>query len=224
MKLRTTLLVGLAFAGATFTSHGAQMIISNVNGGPGVDTLYASNNNALMNGGVVAMGYFPAGILDANVDTIPELQSNLGSFTMVTSVAPGSSSVSLTGSFPGYAEQTDYTSVSGGLITPSNNSALLGRTIYEIVSNASSWATVAGGTQYSLLKIGTFLDDGAFENQYGGDPANKTILIGTTGSFTGDAGAGQGTYTTLKMGIVPEASTTLLGALGALVLLRRRRN
>lgn len=220
MKLKKTLMIGLALVSGTLASNGAQMILNNVVGGPG-DTLYATSTNTLMNGGVVAIGYFNTSAI--NPTTIADLASNISNFIIVTSAVPGSNSDTLGGSFAGYLEQTSFTSVSGGLVTPSNNSALLNRNIYEIVTSASSLAAATGTSEFALLKIGTFQDDGALENQYFGDPAGKTPIIGTLGTFNGDAGGGPGTYNTLKMAVVPEPSAALLGAIGALGLLRRRR-
>ncbi len=53
----------------------------------------------------------------------------------------------------------------------------------------------------------------------------NVILSGGTGTFIGDANfaGGEGSYNTLKLATVPEPSAAILGAIGALGLLRRRR-
>jgi len=69
--------------------------------------------------------------------------------------------------------------------------------------------TVAAGTSYGLLTDANFVvpADGA------------TVFVGTTFSAPGDAIKSANTVT-----VIPEASTAFLGAIGALGLLRRRRN
>ncbi len=62
------------------------------------------------------------------------------------------------------------------------------------------------------------------EKEYTINPSGLIPLIGTLGIYNGDAGGGEGEYKTLKTTLIPEPSAALLGSLGVLVLLRRRRN
>jgi MYXO-CTERM domain-containing protein len=226
MKLKSILFAISGLALGVMSSNAATMIVSNVALGPG-DTLYANRNNSLMNGGIVTMGYFPASVLLADIDTIQELYTQLNNFTVVTSAAPGTLSAQLQTSNPGYADQAAATSV--GTVSVTNSSPLLGRQIYSIVTNFATLGQAASApltdtSEFALVAIGAFGDDVPFENQYSSNPAGKAPIIGTLGAFNGDAGAGDGAYLTLRMDAVPEPSAALLGALGALGLLRRRRN
>jgi len=226
MKNKIAILSAITLMGVTATSNAATFIISNVVNGPG-DTLYADADNNLMTSGTVSIGYFNpeidvTSITNAATDAakIAALYAVLGSFVEVTSLAPGSPSATLGGSFAGYAEQETATSI--GTITTGNS--LLGRSIYSIITNASSVASATASSQFAFLLIGTIADDNPVENTYTSNPVNAPI-IGSLDSYTGNAsgiGTEEDVYVTLKM--VPEPTTTLLGAIGALGLLRRRRN
>ncbi len=215
--MKTTLLAISGLIAGMMASNAALVVVSNVAAGPG-DTLYARQDNSLMNSGLVTMGYFDASVTTADIDTIPELFLKLGSFTLITSEVPGSMSAQLGAAFAGYADQA--TGASLGNVTVGN--PLLGRMLYSIVTNASSLAGATPTSQFALVAVGTIKDDVPVENTYLSNPLTAPI-IGTIGAFNGDAGGGAGAYNTLKMTSVPEASTALLGALGALGLLRRRR-
>jgi hypothetical protein len=117
--------------------------------------------------------------------------------------------------------------------TISSSSALIGRSIYSIITDASSLASATSSNLFAVVKIGTISADELGDNTYTSNPAGLTPIIGSNDTFTGDLGLdfdgpggepglGTQTYTTLKL--VPEPTTTLLGAIGALALLRRRRN
>jgi|LakMenEpi03Aug12_release.lakeMendotaPanAssembly.Ray.scaffolds.fasta_scaffold177063_2 hypothetical protein len=220
MKNKIAILSALTLLSGSMNSNAASFIISNVVNGIG-DTLYADASNNLMNGGIVTIGYFSAVIDVTDIDTIPELYAQLSNFTTVTSLAPGSYSTTLDGLYAGYAEQSEATSA--GNITVGN--ALLGRSIYSIITNASSLAAATAASQFALVLIGTIADDNPVENTYSANPVNAPI-IGSIGSYTGNAsglGTVEDTYVTLKMSAVPEPSAALLGAFGVLGLLRRRR-
>lgn len=198
MKTRILLIAFGTMVGTGGICHAAGLIVSNVAAGPG-DTLYANNDGSLMSGGLVTMGYFPASVTTADIDTIPELIAQLANFTMVTSAAPGSYSPTLGGSFAGYADQSDFAGT--GIITVSN--PLFGRSIYSIVTNANTLSAAPYSSQFALLKIGQFREDLPVENQYTSNPAGLEPIIGTLGTFTGDPGAGEGDYTTLIMDLRP---------------------
>ncbi len=209
------------------TSNAATMIVNNIVDYAAGDTLYAKNNGALMNSGLVTIGYFAAGITQTQIDTVPELYAQLlaGSFTLVTSAIPGSSNPFVE-SVAGYASQEVPTSI--GAIATGN--ALIGRTVYSIVTDANIFTVgsgagqINGGSNFALLSVGTIINDTPFEGAYDSNPKGITPIIGAIGSHNGSPGgtAGEGAYTTLQMAI-PETSSVLLGALGALGLLRRRR-
>lgn len=179
-------------------AHGAGVIVSNVAVGPG-DTLYAYNDGTLMNGGLVLMGYFPASVTAADIDTIPELVSQLGNFTTITSAAPGSVSAVLGGPSPGYADQADFTNI--GLVTW--GSPLHERTLYSIVTNVSALGSATLNSQFALLALGTFREDLPVENQYTSNPAGIKPILGSIGTYEGATLAGSGTYQTLKMDMRP---------------------
>lgn len=215
MVLATTASL-LACIGA---SHAANVVISNVIQGPG-DTLFVTSNNIRMNSGVVTLGYFAAGF-DVNANLSSANWGNLvTNFTVLASGTPGSPSLSLEGSFPGYIENAE---VSTAPITGA--SPLLGRMMYGFVGGSATLAESIGlsGGGIALFEIRPIADDFPFVNTYVSDPTGKVIKIGSTGTFVGDAGAGFGNYSTLRLTPVPEPSVALLGALAMLGFLRRRR-
>ena len=238
MKLKTSFLAGIALVGASVTSHAAQFIINNVvNGGPG-DTLYAipmlpsapgynatTNNTVPSDTGIVAFGYFNSAlILGTNLDTTSEVFSQLGNFISVTTAVPGTTAGGDLGalSYPGYIQQLAFTQANGGVLIPAG-SPLVGRDLYLIFSDAASLASATASSNFAVVKTGQLLDDSGGELQYFGNPTGITPTLGKLGAFTGNAsGQGEGTYATLTF--VPEPSAALLGAIGALGLLRRRRN
>lgn len=208
------------------SSNAATMLVGNVSNGPG-DTLWALNNNTLMTGGIAVMGYFGPGVTESQINTIAGLVANLGSFVSVSTVGVGTSiGATLGAAAAGYAEDSNSsgTSVPGGLILAGN--PLIGRTVYQIVTNAATLAGATASNQFYLGSFGTFLGDQPVEQAFAGNPAGRPAIISDgLGTFTGDpgGGAGSGGYVTLKLAVVPEPSAAVLGALGALGLLRRRR-
>jgi MYXO-CTERM domain-containing protein len=214
MKLKSTL---AAFAIAlTSQANAASYIISNVVSGDGTaDALYQDVNDSLLDGGIVALGYFTGGTPSSSLN---DITTTIAGFTLQASALTGSNSVNLGGSFAGYVE-ADL--VSGATISGSN--ALIGQSMYVFVGNA---ATLETSTAWALASIGTIQDDVPFNQEYNANPLGVTPLIGSVGSYTGNAsGFGSSTYNTLKLAAVPEPSAALLGAIGAVLLVvRRRRN
>lgn len=233
IKLKSGILFLSVMTSGIFFADAATITINNVSNGsidqgqnnPG-DTLWALNNNTLMNSGTIAMGYFNTSLIfTENVDTVQELVAQLTNFVTITSLTPGGFGVTLQNSFPGYAEGVE-TTVPGGQILAGN--ALLGRDIYQIVTNASVLANATVANQFALLKHGSFTGDDATTQQISGFPVGITpILSGGTGTFVnvdGSAYAGAGTYNTLRLTApIPEPSALLLSGIGALALLRRKR-
>jgi hypothetical protein len=205
----------LAFASVlmalTVSSQAATYIVSNVGDGV-IDVLFQAADNSLLDGGIVAIGYFQTGY---SFTTSTDATTN---FTALAFALSGSPSATLSGSFKGYVEGS---MVQGASILSGN--ALLGVPLYVFVGNSS---TLAASTAFGLQQVSTFANDAPFEQSYTanliGAPAP---VFGTVGSYTGDAaGLGSNTYATLQLAAVPEPSTALLGTIGALALLRRRRN
>lgn len=225
MNIKTALFASIGlFAGITATD-GAGVIINNLVNGPIThtwegDMLYANQDGTLMNGGLVTMGYFPSQVSAADVDTIGELLAHLATFTTITFAVPGSPNYALGTANPGYVDQPDFTTI--GVI--GHGHALRGRMLYSIITSAWSLGSASSSAQYALVAIGSLRVDEPLENQYSSNPLGLTPIIGTLGTFTGDAGAGSGIYQTLNMAVVPESSTTLLILLGILSLLWRRRS
>ncbi len=198
----------------TVASQAATYTVSNVGDGL-TDVLLQNGKNLdnsvrLLDGGIVSLGYFPSGYVFTTVSAA------ITNYTSLTSAFAGSYSATLDASKPGYVEAATF---QGATIATGN--ALAGRALYVFAGNAS---TLAGSTGFGLQQVGSIQLDEPLEQSYSvtlaGAPAP---IFGQVGSYTGDAG-GQGvaTYTTLNL--VPETSTALLGAIGALGLLRRRRN
>lgn len=217
MKLKSTLLVVSGLFAGVLASSAANVVLFNVQGGPGVDTIWANVDGTPMDGsGFVTIGYFANGVTSSQIDTIEELFPLLGSFTSIQTAIPGTSSAF---AGPGYLAE-DLTNI--GSITGAN--VLLGRSLYVIASDAANIGAATLNSGYSLFFVDTIKDDSPVENQYTGNPAGSTVLIGAVGSVDGDLGLGDGTTSSLQLVTVPEPSAALLGVVGALGLLRRRRN
>lgn len=209
MKLK--LVFASALMALTVSSQAATYIVSNVVDGL-TDVLFQAADNSLLDGGIVAIGYFQTGY---SFTTSTDAVTN---FTTLASAFSGSPSDGLGGSFKGYVEGA---SVPGLTITTGN--PLLGVPLYVFVGNSS---TLAASTAFGLQKVATFAEDFPDDLTYTANLTGApTPVFGTVGSYTGNAGGqGSSTYATLQLAAVPEPSTTLLGAIGALALLRRRRN
>ena len=227
MKIKTSILSAALLLGAISASNAAIVCVSNV-GDLTTDVLYANPNGTLMSSGTVTMGYFSAGITDSSINTNAKLFSSLGSFTVVSSFTPGGVMGNLGVGGSGYADNSDVaTSMAGGQLTSA--SALYGRTIYSIVTNAASLAAAVSTSSFAVVNIGTFGDDTTIQGElvYSSSPVGLTPVLGTLGTYTGDPTGLLGsnsTFTTLQMvSAIPETSTALLGGLGVLGLLRRRR-
>jgi MYXO-CTERM domain-containing protein len=215
--MKSKLIAVVLFCGLSSVSNAANYLISNV--GDGItDTLYADKDNTILPGGIVTLGLFASGFdVVANKNDIALLLTNFN--TIFASGAIGGASVTLGRAYAGY---TEYEQVDGSQLLTGNTQ--IGRVLYSFVGNGETLAT---STQYALLDMGAFQNEDGGELNYGSNPPNAlSTVLGTYGTKTGDLGGqGNGSYKTLKLALsVPEPSAALLGALGVLGLLRRRRN
>ena len=220
MKLKLT--IAAAIMALNVASQAATYTVSNVGDGTTdillQDGLNVNSTVKLLDGGVVALGYFAAGY---SFPTLANAQTAVSAFTLVTSAIAGTYSDTLGASLPGYVEGAQF---QGATIATGN--ALAGRALYVFAGNAS---TLAGSTRFGLQQVASIQLDEPLELGYSVTLAGAPAPIyGTIGSYTGDAaGQGSNTYSTLNLAntvSVPETSSALLGAMGALGLLRRRRN
>ena len=218
MKIKYCLMT--AVAGFMLSNvQAATMVVSNVVDGVS-ETLYANGTttaSGLMSSGLATIGYFTSGYVITGTAA-----TDIAAFTIVSSAVVGGPSGDLGGSFAGFAQGAS--SVDLGTITTGN--ALLNRPIYSFITNL---AVLAGSAASNLIlvQVGTIGDDNPVPADYSSNPALNAPVAGygVVGSFTGDAaGQGSNTYRTLSPVSVPEPSAAILGAIGALGLLRRRRN
>jgi hypothetical protein len=212
MKLKSLILAGsIALIGQ---SGAAIYEISNVVTGTGAtDALFQLASGDLLSGGIVAMGYFPAGYTVSS--SLQEINNTIANFTIAASALAGSFSPDLEGAFPGYVQAT---SDQDNITAPN---PLIGRPLYVFVGNT---ATLAGSDQFALYRVATIQDDVPNEQTYVANGFGIIPTIGEVGTFVGNAsGQGPSTYTTVQLVLIPEPSVALLGLLGGLGLLRRRR-
>ena len=152
-----------------------------------------------------SVGYFPTGFNFATSDAA----AIKGAFVIFGAT---STTFAINGGFTGSINAT----------LPANDTTYTGKTIYTLVGNAP---TVAGSSLFAILTANVAFPvvDGAGN---GLATANTTtaanVVYGKLGPIATQPSGGsfaQG----LQVVSVPEASVTLLGALGAIGLLRRRR-
>jgi hypothetical protein len=220
MKIKLSLVSALIAMASS--ANAAIVAVSNVSTGLGdADALYENVDGTLVDGGIVAMGYFGSNNPSGDIANIA---ATIADFTILSSGQLGSYSDSLEGNYPGYVEaaNTDLGDLLAG-------NALIGKKLYAFVGNQS---TLASSTAYALYLIDTFVEEeSGLGLTYLAQPFGITPLIGSIDSITINSPLAAGTdgapstYTTLKLvAAVPEPSAALLGAIGALGLLRRRRN
>lgn len=212
MKLKSALAISSVLYIGVAVSNAATFVVNNL-----VDTvsetLYADAGSNPLNGSVATIGYFPAGVV---ISSLQDLTDNLGSFLTLDSALIGQTSSVLGSDVAGIA--FNAAGVDGGNVPL--GSPLIGRTIYTIFGNG---ATLGSSTLYGAVQIGSISADVPTPNTYTSNPAGGTVVVGSVGTWQGDLGFGGGTLTYNTVNLVPEPSAALLGALGALGLLRRRR-
>lgn len=215
MKIKQTILAA-TLAMMTPTLAGVYYLSNVVTGDGSADALIQKHDGSLLTGGILAMGYFPVGY--AIAPGFENIHTTISNFTIVTSSAVGSFSVSLGAAKPGYVEADPF---AGPIIT--DPEPLIMQPLYAFCGDA---ATLDGSSQWALKRVATIMDDVPFTYEYLANPKGGWAPnVGTIGSYVGDASGmaapGARVYQTLQM--VPEVSTALLAACGACALLRRRR-
>ena len=214
MKIKLSLVSALIAMASS--ANAAVVAVDNVSNGLGDSAaLYENVDGTLVDGGIVAMGYF--GSNNPSGD-IADITATLADFTVLATGVIGSPSFSLEGSYPGFVEAAAQDVGDLGTL----NNPLIGKKLYAFVGNLS---TLASSTAYALYLVDTFSES---QFTYLAQPFGITPLIGSVDTITtlspAIVGGASETYTTLKLVPVPEPSAALLGAVGALGLLRRRRN
>ena len=162
-------------------------------------------------GGSMSFGYF--NISDAQITTTTDFSTLLSSF--VSFAGPGTFAIA------GPIGQRGAVSVAGNQQVA--GTAFDGKSIYAVVGNSS---TLAGATELAVLKTTSM-----FEAAQDLIPTPAVVTLNTSGTLlfgtpladlrttTADSSVNVGFATAP----IPEPSAALLGALGALGLLRRRR-
>lgn len=197
-------------------SNAATVQLNNVVDGTS-DTLFANSSGNLLTGVYAAGGYFTAGFDVATAISSNDFASLISNFVVLTSATIGANSSSLEGAYAGYVEGalTDIGNVTGA-------NPLIGVALYTFVTDSSGFGDA---TAFAIVNNNLVIgDDQPTPRSYTLNPANGTLVLGTESTYTGNAGGlGNGTYEVFRLTAIPEPSTMLLGAIGALGLLRRRR-
>jgi hypothetical protein len=199
--------------GATATSNG----IANSSG------LQFQNNSvpAFVSAGpgTVAFGYF-------SIDDTA-ITNATSAATLTSSFNNWNTSGTSTFNSPGPTQQRGVFSITAAArdLTLPANSAFNLKNMYVFVGNSTSYAT---STEFLVLKLSHLFNSSesgptAFSKSVNASTA--TLLFGTSSldvrTTSADGSATPGWRTAAP---IPETSTSLLGAIGALALLRRRRN
>jgi hypothetical protein len=224
MKLKATLNLVAVFTAVLATSAYSATIYSsaliNADGGA-ADRVILSTSGSLLSSGYAGIGWFTT-LTNGQVTAgaTPELISGLtSSFTALGSdnFVDGNSNnlgSAVPGSFIINVAQTNFTS---------------SFTLYNFIGNG---ATLAESTSFALFRLNqTVAPDPALPAvplayQFGMN--DGTLVFGTAGTFPGYSNNDLGITSTpvssfQLVNAIPEPSAALLGAIGALGLLRRRR-
>lgn len=211
------------FVAAASVSNAAVVIGSNEIGG---DEIVAGQTRAVfdtqgvpLRGGYVGIGFF---------SSMPDFSASTGvevSEAFVQLGSAGSFNFNLgANAIPGI-----FSHSASAPITGSTNSTFIGKNMFLVIGNGDSLAT---STEVFVLDSGRqFAQDNPLFNATIDLSAGVEgeVLVGTVGFEGGrlviDAGDFGTSPESIQLGVlIPEPSTALLGALGALGLLRRRRN
>ena len=219
--------------------NAASFYVSNLVDGS-TDILFqqaGASNAALLDGGVVTLGYFANGYTPSS--SLGSIATTIADFTIIgnpsgpattggafASALTNTTSAQLGGSetSPGYVDAAAVTTISP--ITVGN--ALIGRTLYMFVGNST---TLNASTAFALQAVGVIADDVPNANDYFARPnSGVSAVIGqfNTNAYTGNPfpvglGGSSRSFDTFQLQAIPEPSSLLLVSIGVLALLRRRR-
>lgn len=214
MKFFTLLSSSLLLASHLYA---ANYYVNNVVTGDANDVLIVDTDNTPLDGGIVTIGWFTSGSPNTNISNI---SSTISDFNIAASIAPGSYSIDLDDSVPGYY-QSDIVSGTDVL----SGDARIGTGVYLFAGNGT---TLANSTAIALLQVGTYIaDNPPAINQYTADAAiaistPSAIVFGdTTSGINSTIATGHNAF---RLQAIPEPSTTLLIVFGSMAMLRRRRD
>jgi len=168
-------------------------------------------------------GYF-SGLTDAQVSASTNFSSLYSSFVAFNnnSTSFGASTLGNNGTISMGNSDLDVGTPAGA--------GFAGKSVYMLFANVANSAAITSTTQFLVLKHNTetfdATDDVPASKAVTFDNTTATMLIGGYDNYqfktrTSDTSTGAAWNT---VAAIPETSTSLLGALGALALLRRRRN
>ena len=235
MKLKTLLLICLA---ASSSANAALYSLSNNFGGDSVR-------------GITEKDGLPGTALATRGFQTTEAFAAFGTFSISDSAISSSTDpATLWAAFNQFGSNIkNFTAATGGAngvatpvmtagVTVAGNATFENRNMYFVVANVSSAANITSTTQFFVYKTANLFlaaDDsliGTTAKTFTGAElpgANGVgMLLGQTDTYSfktrnADTTAGVG-FNTVSLVAIPETSTSLLGAIGALALLRRRRN
>jgi hypothetical protein len=225
MKIKKLLIFAVLAVSAASTVNAAFIASSSLFelDGTGSDTIILGHNapNDPLLSGIASSGTFS--ITDAAVDALVATSSYQ---SLVAAFGTGT----LIGTSDFTDDASDYygLTVSGVYAFDSglgfNETPIIGTTLYTFIGNDS---TLADSIAFALYRHSTTLAADPLigpETNYNLVLTGGSLLIGNLGTKSLDIPdlAGVASYRTITL--VPEPSAALLGSLGVLVLLRRRRN
>lgn len=219
MKINLTLSVATIFFSVAAFAPSATIASSNY---AGPDTsVFLDAALTQIGTGYVAVGYFD--ISDATILT--STASQLASAFQILGSSGGTSYDVGAGYYMNGAFGLS------SIATISSGSPYIGKNIYLVVGNAAS---LSSSSQAFIYKTNTLFQvdpSSAVTLDFSAGPPAGTLILGTTGvtytpyySGAGSVAGNEVTTAYRTATLVPEPSAVLLGAFGALGLLRRRRN
>ena len=113
-----------------------------------------------------------------------------------------------------------------GTLPTTDNTGLVGKTIFVVIANAtnSDYIIWNSGRNFAKELEGVGGAAVSFTTRDAGVSLLRGIVVENGNNGLTGASAGLNGQNAVTFGMIPEASTSLLGAIGALALLRRRRN
>jgi len=190
------------------------------------DTIILGSNGSALQSGTVEAGYFTTGF-----DVTTAVSNGLITNDFSSLLANWNS----LGSAPFYDENTLGAGVYGyyfGASDYGSPAAFLNKPLYTMIGGLGTLALsldVVNGGSFALLSSSEVVNgDTPTPDSNLVSPENSSVLVGISGTtsydYSGFGGAANSTTPSIQLySVVPEPSAALLGALGALGLLRRRR-